>query len=167
MGSCLMDAIDKRKVITVNIPGTFLQGNWLEDELPGYIMFEGIMADITCEINPSYQDKIIWSKDRKRKFLYGLLIKEVYGTLLGAIIFYNKLSKHLTNHRFVQIECNMCIFNKMVNGEQVTFQFHVDDVKVSHKDQAVLDDFLDELRSEFGQEDKLTENNSRVLRYYN
>ena len=59
--------------------------------------------------------KIIWSKDRKKKFLYGRLIKAVYGTLLGAIILYNKLSKHLTNHGFVQNEYDMCTFNKMVN----------------------------------------------------
>ena len=39
----------------------------------------------------------------------------------------------------------------MVNGEQITVQFHVDDMNVLHKDQAVLDDFLDDIRSEFGQ----------------
>ena len=27
MGSCVMDAIEGRKVITVNIPGVFLQGD--------------------------------------------------------------------------------------------------------------------------------------------
>ena len=50
----------------------------------------------------------------------------------------------------------MCIFNKMVNGEQITVQFRVDNLKVSHKDHAVLNDFLDDHRSEFGQEDELT-----------
>ena len=59
----------------------------------------------------------------------------------------------------------MCTFNKMVNGEQVTVQFHINDLKVSHKDQAVLDDFLDELKSEFGQEDELTENKGLVHTY--
>ena len=92
-------------------------------------------------------------------------INAVYGTLLGAIIFYNKLSKHLTDHGFVQNEYNMCTFNKMVNGEQVTVQFHIDDLKVSHKDQAVLDDFLDDLRSEFGQKDELIENKGLVHEY--
>ena len=67
MGSCLMDAMDGRKVITVDIPGAFLQGDWPQDEHPGYIMFEGIMVDMICEINPSYYDKIIWSKDCKKK----------------------------------------------------------------------------------------------------
>ena len=53
----------------------------------------------------------------------------------------------------------------MVNGEQVTVQFYVDDLKVSHMDQAVLDDFLDDLRSEFGQEDELTENKGFIHEY--
>ena len=42
---------------------------------------------------------------------------------------------------------DMCTFNKMVDGEQLTVQFHVDDLKASHKDQKVLDDFLDNLRA--------------------
>ena len=59
MGSCLMDAIGGRKVITVDIPGAVLQGDWPQDEHPGYIMFEGIMVDMICKINTSYYDKII------------------------------------------------------------------------------------------------------------
>ena len=124
-------------------------------------MLEGIMVDMICEINPSYHDVIIWSKDCKRKFLYSRLIKAVYGTLLRAIIFYNKLSKHLIDHGFVQNEYDMCTFNKMVNGEQIIVQIY----KVSHKEQPVLNDFLSNLRSEFGQEDKLTENTGLVHEY--
>ena len=59
----------------------------------------------------------------------------------------------------------MCTFNKMVNTEQITVQFHIDDLKVSHKDQAVLEDFLSNLRDEFGQEDELTENKGPVHKY--
>ena len=125
-------------------------------------MFEGIMMEMICEIDPSYHKNVIWSKDHKKKFLYGRLVKAVYGTLLGAIIFYNKLSKHLTDHEFTQNEYGMCKFNKMVNDEQITVQFHVDDLKVSHKEQSVLDDFLKDLRDEFGQEDELTENKGLV-----
>ena len=95
--------MDERKVITVDLPGAFLQGDWPQDEHPGYIMFKGIMVDMICEIDPAYHDMIIlWSKSRKKKFLYSWLIKAVYGALLGAIIFYNNLSKHLTDHGFTQ-----------------------------------------------------------------
>ena len=100
MGSCIIDALDDRKVITVDIPGAFLQGDWPQDKHPGYIMFKEIMADTICEINSLFNNTIIWSQDNEQKCLYSRLIKAVYKTLLGAIIFYNKLSKHLTNHRF-------------------------------------------------------------------
>ena len=53
----------------------------------------------------------------------------------------------------------------MVNNEQIIVQFHVDDLKVSHKDQDVLNDFLNELMSEFKQEDELTENRELVHEY--
>ena len=96
-------------------------------------MFEGIMVENICEINPSYYKNIIWSKDSKKKFLYSWLIKAVYGTLLRAIIFYNKLSKYLTDHRIFQNKYDMCTFIKMVNGKQINLQLHVDDLKVSHK----------------------------------
>ena len=80
-------------------------------------MFKDIMVEMICEINPSYHKNIIWSKDCKKKLLYGRLVKAVYGTLLGAIIFCNKLFKHLTDHGFTQNKYDMCTFNKMVNGE--------------------------------------------------
>ena len=41
---------------------------------------------------------------------------------------------------FLQNEYDMCTFNKMVNDEQIMVQFHVDDLKVSHKEESVLED---------------------------
>ena len=107
----------------------------------------------------------MWSKDRKKKFLYGPLIKAVYGTLLRAIIFYNKPSKHLIDHSFMQNKYNMCTLNEIVNDEQITIQLHVNGLKVSHKNQAVLEDFLNDLKREFGQEDKLMEVKILVHKY--
>ena len=54
MGSYVINALDNRKVITMDIPGAFIQGDWPQDEHPGYIMFEGIMVDMICELDPSY-----------------------------------------------------------------------------------------------------------------
>ena len=65
----------------------------------------------------------------------------------------------------MQNKYDMCTFNKMVNGEQITVQFHIDDFQVSHKEQSVLDDFLSNLRSEFGQEDELIENMGLLHEY--
>ena len=108
------------------------------------------MVDMLCEINPSYRSKIMRTKDKKRKFLFGRLVKAVYGTLLGAIIFYKKLSSHLVKHGFEMNAYDQCTFNKIVNGEQLTVQFHVDDLKASHRDEKVLDEFMVQLKEEFG-----------------
>jgi hypothetical protein len=52
-----------------------------------------------------------------------------------------------------------------VHGEQLIVQSHVDDLKASHKEQKVLDNFLNDLRTEFGQEDELAETKGFVHEY--
>ena len=53
IGSCVMDALEDRKLITVDIPYAFLQGDWPQGKHPGYIMCEGIMVEMICKIDPS------------------------------------------------------------------------------------------------------------------
>lgn len=43
-----------------------------------------------------------------------------------------------------------CVSNKMINGNQCTITWYVDDNKVSHKDAAVVTDILEMLKSHFG-----------------
>ena len=47
-------------------------------------------------------------------------------------------------------EYEECTFNKMVDGKQCTIQFHVDDLKLSHVKQGVLDGIIDKLNDIFG-----------------
>jgi hypothetical protein len=48
-----------------------------------------------CDIDPKYRNNIVYSKNG-RKYVYNAkLTKAVYNTLLGAILFYEKLSKQL------------------------------------------------------------------------
>jgi len=42
--------------------------------------------------------------------------------------------------------------NKMVNGSQLTIVWHVDDCKISHKDETVVTDILEKLEDKFGKE---------------
>ena len=46
--------------------------------------------------------------------------------------------------------------NKVVNGQQLTVVWHVDDLKISHKEVAVVDAFIAQLEVEFGKEAPLT-----------
>lgn len=46
-----------------------------------------------CDINPSYKGNILTNKKTGKKKLYIKLTKVVYGMLLGAILFYERLNK--------------------------------------------------------------------------
>jgi hypothetical protein len=148
MTSCLMDAIEGRKVATCDIPGAFLQADWPSDR-DCYLKFEGAMVSMICDIDPKYKDNIVYGKNGK-KYLYAKLTKAVYGTLLGAILFYEKLSKQLVDWGYEKNCYDRCTFNKMIDGNQCTIQFHVDDLKISHMKQSTIDNVLNDLNNTFG-----------------
>ena len=86
--------------------------------------------------------------------LYAKLTKAVYGTLLGGILFYEKLKKQLEDWDFEMNPYDNCVFNKVVDGNQVTFCFFVDACKISHMDQEVIDDILTDLNNVFATKKK-------------
>ena len=76
-------------------------------------------------------------------------------TKVGTQLLLFTISDKLDNHNI----------NKSMSWIKLKVQFHVDDLKVSHKEQAILDNFLDKLRNEFEQEDELTENGGLIHKY--
>jgi hypothetical protein len=148
MTSCLMDAIEGRKVATCDILGAFLQADWPADR-DCYWKFEGAMVLMICDIDPKYKKNIIYGKNG-RKYVYAKLTKAVHGRLLGAILFYEKLFKQLMDWDYVPNCYDRCTINKMINGNQITIQFHVDYLKISHMDQSVIDSVLNDLNNKFG-----------------
>ena len=92
-----------------------------------------MMVKIICRINKKYEKCIVKSKYSNREFLYGKLNRALYGTILGAKLFFDKLSSELTGLGFVQNPYDKCTWNKIVNGEQLTVVFHVDNLKASYK----------------------------------
>jgi len=60
---------------------------------------------------------------------------------------------------------NRCMANKMINGKQCTIIWHVNDLKISHKDKAVVDDILKKLNDKFGKESPLTTTRGKVIEY--
>ena len=65
-----------------------------------YVKFEGVMVDIICKIDKKYEKCVKKSKYTNKKFLYGKLNRALYGTILGAKLFYDKLSSELVKLEF-------------------------------------------------------------------
>ena len=120
----------------MDIPCAFLQSDYPKDQ-EAYLRFTGVMVDMILMIKPGYS-KFVKTTKTGSKYLIAKLKKAVYGTLLAAILFYKKLKKHLESNGFQMNPYDLCTFNKTVNGQQCTIQFHVDDLLISHMDLAVI-----------------------------
>ena len=71
--------------------------------------------------------------------------------LISAMLFYHKLTKALLSYSFELNPNDLCVVNKMVNSEQLTIFWHMDDLKSSHIDPKVSDKFYNGLKTHFGQ----------------
>lgn len=122
-----------------NILGAFLQSDWPKDK-PTYLKFNGFMEDMLLEIDPTLKEYVITRG--QYKLMYGKLDKAVYRTLLGAILFYEKLATQLHEWDFIMNPYDACTWNKMVNGKQLTIQFLIDNMYVLCKDRKAIDNLV-------------------------
>eukprot|EP00934_Nitzschia_sp_Nitz4_P000913 Nitzschia sp. Nitz4//scaffold483_size5322//889//1410//NITZ4_009226-RA/size5322-exonerate_protein2genome-gene-0.0-mRNA-1//-1//CDS//3329552879//913//frame0 len=97
--------------------------------------------------------------------MYVELLKALYGTLRAARLFWEMLSKQLMEWGFEVNPYDTCVANKTVNGKQMTVAWHVDDLKVSHVEKEVVEEFVANMRETFGKEMPLSENRGKVHDY--
>ena len=92
------------------------------------------------------------SNESGKQVLYVELQKVLYGTLQAALLFWQDLTAFLTEELgFMVNPYDSCIIIKMINGKQCTIIWHVDDLKLSHIMQSVLEDIADKINTKYGQ----------------
>ena len=98
--------------------------------------------------------KYVTVRPNGEPILYVRLLKALYGLLRSALLFYKKLRGNLESMGFEVNPYDPCVANKMSNGSQMTVTWHVDDLKISHKDEEELKKIISELGAIYG--NKLT-----------
>jgi hypothetical protein len=69
--------------------------------------------------------------------------------MVASLIYYQKFVKSLTDIEFVIKPCDPCVANKIIERDQMTICFHVDDCKLSHHKTKVMDSMIEYLRQEY------------------
>ncbi|VEU41596.1 unnamed protein product [Pseudo-nitzschia multistriata] len=161
--SCLIDAIEQRNVATADIPGAFLQTEMPDDENV-YIRLDRMMAELLCRVDPKLYTKYISGKGGK-KVLFGRAKKAIHGTLRAALLFWEKLSGKLIDWGYKLNPYDACTANKVINQAQCTIVWHVDDLKISHRDLKVVDQVINDLNTEFGKTAPLTVTRGKIHDY--
>ena len=160
--TAVIDAMEGRNVVVLDVPGAFMQAKI--DELV-HIRLTGAMVTLLLEIDHEmYKDYVVVEKGER--VMYMELLKALYGTLRAAHLFWQKLSKQLIDEwGFTPNKYDDCVANKMINGQQMTVVWHVDDLKVSHVDAMEVEKFVQQMEETFGQETPLTVSRGQVHDY--
>ena len=113
--SSMNNAKVNHKVVTCDIPGTFMQVN-IDEQF--FLKFDGDLVEQLIQVDPMYQPYVTY--EGKQPVLYTELDKALYGTLQAVLLFWQKLSAFLIEkHGFEQNEYDWCIVNKMIKGSSV------------------------------------------------
>ena len=135
------------EVVTVDIPGAFMQSGMEGPDT--HMKLEGEMVEILSKLYPTIYIKYKTTKKGKL-VMYVKLKKALYGMIKAAMLFLKNLSKRLINWEFEINPYEWCAANKEVNGTQLTVVWHVDDLKISHKDPLVIQSLVDDLSDIYG-----------------
>ena len=95
--------------------------------------------------------------------LYIRLSKDLYEMLRAALLFYKRFRSDMDNMGFKINLYDPCVANNMMNVHQMTICWHVDDLKVSHKDENYLTVLAEKLAELYGP--KTTVSRGKVNEY--
>merc|ERR1711966_624925 len=138
----VVDAHERRNIAITDVENAFLQS---ENDQRIIMAIRGQTAELLVRLNPDLYRPYIWYTKKGVPMLYVQIEKTLYGMLRAALLFYRKLRADLEDMGFEVNPYDPCVANKIGNGSQCTIVWHADDLKVSHKDEAVVTYFAQEL----------------------
>ena len=107
----------KRKVITLDIPGSFLNANIKEQVI---MLLKNELAELKVMIDLALYGPYMIMMKKGEKLLYVKILKAMYGLMRATLLFYLKLRANFEEFGFTMNEYDPCVANKMVKGKQMT-----------------------------------------------
>ena len=147
----VIDAKEQRDMMSCDIPNAFIQANApkLEGDEKIIMKITGVLVDMLVQIAPEiYGSYVVY--EHGKKVLYVEVLKALYGMLQSSLLWYAKFRADLEKEGFEFNAYDPCVANRMINGEQHTIRYHVDDVLSSHMHPEVNDKFLKWLNKKYG-----------------
>jgi len=147
----VIDAKEKRDVATVDIPNAFVQ-TVVADVDKDYrvlVRLRGRIVEILCKIAPEVYLPYVTVNKRGEKILIVQCLNALYGTMVASLLYYKKFVKSLRRNGFKLNPYDPCVANKIVNSKVLTICFHVDDCKISHVSEKVVDNTIEWLQKEY------------------
>jgi len=134
----MIDAKEGRDVATADVEGAYLHAD-MEDFV--ILKLAGEAVDIMCQVNPKYKKFVV--VEHGKKVLYLQLLKALYGCFQSALLWYELFTSTLVDMGFKLNPYDPCVANSQIKGKQCTAAWYVDDNKISHVDDTVVTDVIE------------------------
>ena len=109
----------------------------------------GDFVDIMCQVNPYYEQHVRY--ENGEKVLYILVIREIYGCIESALLWYNLFSTTIQGLVFEIKTYHKCVANKVLKVTQCTIAWYVDDNKLLHTNPEVISYIINEVKKSYGE----------------
>jgi hypothetical protein len=106
-----------------------------------FLKIRGILVDVLVEIAPDVYKYYVLKDKKGSKQLLVQFQNALYDTMVASLLYYRKFVK--------SFPYDPCVANKMIEGNQMTICFHVDDCKLIHRKTKVMDSMIEYLRQEY------------------
>ena len=156
----VVDACEKRAIAILDIANTFLHA---ENDKKILMILCGKLSDMMVQVYLIMYRKYVTYSPKGQDILYVKLSKALYGMLRAALLFYKILRSDLENMGSEINPYDPCLANTMVNSHQMTICWHVEDLKVSHKDDNAVTALAEKLAELYGP--KTTVSHGKVHEY--
>ena len=140
----MVDAKEGRDVATADIVGAYLMADMKDHVI---VKLRGESVKILCKANKVYKQYV--TIEKSKEVIYLKLDKALYGCVQSALLWYHTFTDELMEQGFKLNRYDPCVANKMIDGNQCTVCWYVDDTKISYKDEKVVTDVLLQLEKKF------------------
>jgi hypothetical protein len=147
--SYIVNAEEERDVAVIDIPNLFIETRVEHEEDKVIIKLRGVLVDILLDVAPElYKDYVMTGNKGIKQFIVQCQ-NAIYGAMIASLLYYRKFTTSIIGYGFKINPHNPCVANKIVDGNQMTILYHVDDCKLSHVDPKANDDMITWLRKNY------------------
>jgi len=128
------------------------------------VKLTGTLADLTVQMAPEvYAPFVVF--EHGVKTIYNNVTMGMYGMLVAGLYWYRKFSGDLIEDGYVKKTYDPCVCNKMIESDQHTVEFHVDDMMSGVEAPKHNDKFAEWLNMKYGKHGKVKVTRGKVHDY--
>jgi len=135
-------ALEQRRVVTVDIAAAYLNADMTGEEV--LMKLDETMAAILVKIKPEYKQFLT-----EQGTMILRLDKALYGCVESAKLWHDNITSTLIGLGYTSNSVDICVFNKGIGGEQCTICLHVDDLKITCRNEDTIEELIDALTAKY------------------